>query len=341
MVIIILMMLLLLFVCVYCSYTDLRYNIISNKVLITVACAGIILDIIYYSNIYTTGIITCLINVGSLTLIAIILYSVHIWAAGDSKFLIVISLLIPSEICYVEDTYLYAFMIPVFAFSAGFVFLTFDTIWCLIKKKRKLSVHEIKTKFVEYFKNFVINCIYILTLTKIEDYVFLRTGFQLGIGQIVINICALILISHIKIFRNYGLIGCTLGGSLLFSIGTGVWMINVGRMVYYGIIALFMVLQILIGEFNYAVIETDKIKKGMVISFMQSALFAHSRVAGLPGLSTEDMRSRITQEEADAIRRWGASKNGTKRITIVRKIPFAIFIFIGTICYFALGYFLR
>ena len=41
----------------------------------------------------------------------------------------------------------------------------------------------------------------------------------------------------------------------------------------------------------------------------------------------------ITEEQAESIRRWETSKYGQKEITIVRKIPFAIFISFGTIVY--------
>ena len=59
-----------------------------------------------------------------------------------------------------------------------------------------------------------------------------------------------------------------------------------------------------------------------------------SNIKGLPKeKNTEDIRSRITEEEAESIKRWEFSKYGQSEIVIVRKIPFAIFISIGSIVY--------
>ena len=67
--------------------------------------------------------------------------------------------------------------------------------------------------------------------------------------------------------------------------------------------------------------------------------FSRSRVKGLPIITTEDMSSRITAEQADSIKRWGKSKNGKESIVILRKIPFAAFISLGYIIYLGLGVF--
>ena len=48
---------------------------------------------------------------------------------------------------------------------------------------------------------------------------------------------------------------------------------------------------------------------------------------------TEDLRSRITSEEAESIHRWEKSAGGKPYVVIVRKIPFAIFIGIGTLAF--------
>ena len=61
--------------------------------------------------------------------------------------------------------------------------------------------------------------------------------------------------------------------------------------------------------------------------------FTRSRVKGLPEETSEDMKSGITEEQAEAIRRWKDSKYGKETIIIVRKIPFAIFIFLGTVVF--------
>ena len=72
----------------------------------------------------------------------------------------------------------------------------------------------------------------------------------------------------------------------------------------------------------------------MILSYATVMKFNSSRVVGLPKTTYEDMRSRLNDEEVDAIKRWRISKNGCEKITIVRKMPFAIFIVLGEIIFF-------
>ena len=47
------------------------------------------------------------------------------------------------------------------------------------------------------------------------------------------------------------------------------------------------------------------------------------------------MRSRLTEEEAAAVRRWKDSKYGKEMVVTVRKIPFASFIAVGVLLFAA------
>ena len=81
--------------------------------------------------------------------------------------------------------------------------------------------------------------------------------------------------------------------------------------------------------YNYKTIPTEDVTEGMVLSGTDTLFMQQSRVKGLPALSDETLRSRITAEEADSVKRWGKSKYGKSEISIVRKIPFAAFLSIG------------
>ena len=66
----------------------------------------------------------------------------------------------------------------------------------------------------------------------------------------------------------------------------------------------------------------------------------HCRDIGIPWLtvyafSTEDLKSRLTSEEIESIKIW-AKATRTQELTIVKKIPFAVFIAIGFVSYFVL-----
>ncbi len=86
-------------------------------------------------------------------------------------------------------------------------------------------------------------------------------------------------------------------------------------------------------RFNYEWIRTCDVKAGMILSYFAVQQFYGSRVKGLPTTTDETTKSRITQEEADSIKRWEKSKYGKEQIMVVRYIPFAVFILIGMITY--------
>lgn len=83
----------------------------------------------------------------------------------------------------------------------------------------------------------------------------------------------------------------------------------------------------------YERIKIADLKKGMILSMGSSMLMQGSRVRGLPGISSEDLKSRLTETEVNSIIRWGKGKE-IDDLIIVKKIPFAIFIFLGFISYF-------
>ena len=86
-------------------------------------------------------------------------------------------------------------------------------------------------------------------------------------------------------------------------------------------------------KYNYQEIPTAEVRAGQILSAATVMLFQTSRVRGLPGGMTEDLRSRITSEEAESIHRWEKSVGGKPHVVIVRKIPFAIFIGVGTLAF--------
>ena len=86
-------------------------------------------------------------------------------------------------------------------------------------------------------------------------------------------------------------------------------------------------------KYNYEWICTRDVKEGMILSYFAVQQFYGSRVKGLPQTTDETTKSRITEEEAQAILRWEKSKYGQEQIMVVRYIPFAVFILIGIVTY--------
>ena len=102
----------------------------------------------------------------------------------------------------------------------------------------------------------------------------------------------------------------------------------------YLLVFVVLLIRLFVEKYNYQTIPTNKAEKGMVLAYSTILGFIPSSVQGLPKeKTTEDIRSRITADEAESIKRWENSKYGRAEITIVRKIPFAIFISIGAVIY--------
>ena len=101
----------------------------------------------------------------------------------------------------------------------------------------------------------------------------------------------------------------------------------------YILVILLLLCQMTIRTSLYQEVKVCDLKKGMILSSISSILLQNSRVRGLPPVSTEDLKSRLTEEQINSINRWAGSRK-ILTVTVVRKIPFAIFIFAGFLSYF-------
>ena len=101
----------------------------------------------------------------------------------------------------------------------------------------------------------------------------------------------------------------------------------------YILVIFIMLCQLIIKANLYEEINISELRKGMILSMTTSIAMQNSRVRGLPQVSMEDLRSRITEDEVNSIKRWAKSRN-VNSLTIVKKMPFAIFIFIGFVSYY-------
>lgn len=321
----------------YVSGTDIRRSIIPNRALLLAGVPGMLLDIIYYSRFYPEGVMPFLRNLAVMVIFSVALYALHIWAAGDSKFMILICLLIPVRLTVLDTGAFSEFMIFVFAISLAFFFLLFDGIYEVAVKKRTISRENILKGFRRYLVGYVINILYVFLFLKLEMLFSLHVRFLDSRVIMILNIALMLLLSGIKILRKWYLVVSVLAVSVAISLRTGIWLLRPSSVLYYIVIAVFMLFELFISEFNYDWIPTETVQPGMVLSRLSCMMMAASKVKNLPQSTTEDLRSRLNREQADAVIRWGKTAKGMKKIQIVRKIPFAIFIFLGTICYLVIA----
>lgn len=319
--------------------SDINSGVIRNRALLIAGIPGIIVNLIYLSLFVREYIVMFLINWLAVTCVAVLLYAYHFWAAGDSKLMIVLAFLIPAR--YYENSMLLISGIYyiVFIFMIAYLYIIFESLVLAYKKKRFFKETFDKKYLKVFFYRYLISYLYLRMISLMLQYVFRDFYYTNQIFFAFLNIFIVIYIHENPKFQNKWLVmllglGNVLG--FLYNIMNGGSVINTSILRNYGIVLLALFLRYLVSGYNYEEIATSSVKKGMVLSYGTVASFMVSRVKGLPQSTNEDMSSRITEEEAESIRRWENSKHGKATIIIVRKIPFAIFIVIGTVLFLAM-----
>ena len=320
------------------TITDFKSGLIRNKWIYSTLSVSVLLNIVYYVFFARDLILIYMINVLSSSLLSFLLYGFHFWGAGDSKFLILITTLIPARF-YVNSIFpIPTLLLIVFTFSIAFVFLVIEAVVLGIKQKDlftlsggKPTLGSVKNVLYGYVSSYA----YIVLISMLESVVFKRFVTTGGYIFTILNFFIILTIFGFDILRKWYVIGTVIVVDVVLSIINGG--ISIKSFVSLQTIALVAIVMLFRGiaeKYNYRTIDTDEIKEGQVLALATVAKFQNSRVKGLPLTTTEDFRSRITLEEVESIKRWKKSKMGTEKIVIVRKLPFAVFISVGTLAFF-------
>lgn len=316
------------------SVTDIKENKISNRLLLLFGITGIILTIAQY--ILKTNILwgAYFLNLTLVVVFSMVLYILHIWAAGDSKLLIVLGILLPANYCMLAGKIVpWSVLVVALSFIVSFIYLLAESVWLFITHRGTFSLKNVTKNSKQFFIAYVRNIIYISFALKLENF-FAKDWFnEHSLAILGINISLILLISSFEFLKKFPVVAFIFVLSIALSVYTGEWFLSVSRLKYYLLVVIIMLLRIMISEYNYATIPTSEVKKGMILSSVTTVFMSKSRVKGLPGISREDMRSRLSAEEAEAVVRWSKTKNGLKEVQIVRKVPYAIFIFSGLLIY--------
>ena len=328
--------LLLLMFClgVIAAVSDIRTGIISNKIIAWFALCGVVTDTIYYGMLAPDTIEIFFLNVVSTTVISFCLYYTHAIAGGDCKLIPVLSLLYPAGM-YLEygGSSITLFIALCFAIFFGYLYMLFAAIWKLVTDESHINKTYIINTVKIFAKSYFRATLFVMFLNlffAIIDRNFLHVDAWIVWVTCIITAW---ISGRVRILRNRVLIGLVLAADFGLAIYMKVIPFSLNPRTYLFTVVLLLC-QMMIRTNLYEQIQTSRIKKGMILSSVSSILMQNSKIAGLPGISTEDLRNRLTEDEAESVRRWGKSTKGTKEISIVKKIPFAIFLAMGYVCYF-------
>lgn len=321
-------------ICLYMAVADIRTGLIPNKVLLPYLLAGCIINTIYYGVFQREYVILFLENLVVTIAISFILYGIHIWSAGDSKLLIIVVFLLPIRIVWpYANTIAPAVYLMMIVFSVGYLFLIGEAIALDVRSKSigfpKPSKFSLQHFGIELLKGLII----LTAWNGLASSIF-PTFYSNNV--MLMSFVSFFLISILredKIYNKCWLyIACGIIDVIII-VKSAQWItaFSVAHLIVnYIIIGVVMITTLIAGKYTYAVIPTSSVRPRMILSQTTVSQFMLSRVQNLPDYTFEDMRSRLTDEQADAVRRWESSKYGMQTVTIVKKIPFAAFIAVGT-----------
>lgn len=319
------------------SITDFRSGKIYNHILKYAMLIGGI-GKVGYLFLRPNEIGLFVINFFASTVLGFVFYKEKIWGAGDAKLWMVIVFLFPYQ-QYVRTKYMVvpSVHILMMIFVLAYCYVLIESIIFLIRGKKGNLANKSPIMWKNVILQWIFGFFFISILSRTLQMLLGQYYFQ---NQIFFSLLFLLTVQwlstrNIKKKERYTLfLGICY---ILFEYG--------GQIIHlkdYLVNAVIVLIVILIGrigaKYNYQEIATEDVKEGMILSRMTVASFQISRVKNLPLMTDETTKSRITKEEALAIKRWKNSKYGKDKIVIISILPFAIFELLGVVAYMMLFY---
>ncbi len=321
--------------CLTASISDLRTGFIYNKTLQVYVVIGLILDAVFYGFLERDYLVDFFINFLVMVAISLVLFYTHSLAGGDCKLLIVLALIYPASACVNYDgSCITLSFVPAFAVLYGYIYLVISSLINLLTEKTIVP----KGYFIQAIKAFILNyfrAIIYISLITIGFYAVTLIGIELP-NVLMSLMCFGVawIVGKSQKLRKWKIVIPILGLVVLLSINLKIIPISLYPRNYV-LVTVLMLCQMTARTNLYEEISLKSLKKGMILAMTTTILFQNSRVRGLPGISTEDLRSRLTEDEVKSILRWSEGRD-VFTITIVKKIPFAIFISLGVLSYYIL-----
>ena len=125
---------LLVVICIVSVYTDYSKGLILNRFLFVLGIPAIIVHIIAGFILENTSLWSNMIVSMLGVILSFVLFYMKIWAGGDSKLYAIIVLATPwSLLSRTVWGISYVFIIPIFAFAFGFIYLIVESLFKIIK----------------------------------------------------------------------------------------------------------------------------------------------------------------------------------------------------------------
>lgn len=322
-----------LFLCLICTKSDMREGLVHNKILVVFLCAAVLIDSVYYGFFAKDLLLDFLPNLLVVSLVSLILFYSHSFAGGDCKLTIVLAFLYPARCYFVYRESIYTLIFAVgFAILSGYIYLLINSVKAIVTKRVDFSSDYAKKYLLNFFKNYVSAMVYVVLLNCI--FILLNNlGCVIDVW-IIRCLCMIVAwcVGHYSIFKRVFLLIPTVIALIILSIINRTFPISLNAENYIFVL-LLLLCQMTIKTNIYEKVKIQDLKKGMILTTFSSVLMQNSITKGLPQVSTEDLKSRLSVDEVESIKIW-AKATHVEELTVVKKIPFAMFISIGFLIYF-------
>ena len=320
--------------------SDLKKGIVPNGLILIACLAGLVIDAFYYLVFAGTFFLPFLMDLFLTAALSIFFYSQGIWGAGDSKLLILIALCLPGRIFCKDGLWSFpGFLLISIIFTVSFVVVFIDSIMKGKKAGRMLDKRK-SLFFLDDWRGFLSKSLFLyFCVGAVNGFFSLEWMHFLHLTYPVLLAFDLVMILLLNRKDWTPTLPYLLAALILFLVITIFskavfsWQSLLFSLIF--IIALVFTRSITDQE-NYQTISAGDILPGMILDYSSVALLSMSKVPGLPSSTTADMRSRLHEKEVAAIHAWGKKHPGYDQLVIIRKIPFALFIAIGTFVFWGL-----
>ena len=317
------------------SISDLKSGKIGNKAILAALVPGAACAIPYYAFFAADCLLAYSVNAVFAIIISLILYALGIWGAGDSKLLLTTIILFPTRIyCLSNRSMASCFLLVALIFIIAFVYIVIDTLVLGIKQRDLLRIPKTRIDLKQYAKGFL----FFFLFLSLANAVIVKALPESVLADTVLVTAVhfiLILIGQRLEEKANWTVALTMGAVWLALIISGFSHLSLSgvNLIAYLIVIALMLFRLVADRYNYKTIEITQLKPGMILSAWSVLAFSESKVVGLPRKTSEDLKARLSAEEVERVNKWAKTKNGQKTITIVRKIPFALFIALGTVLF--------
>ena len=313
---------LMLFLLLATSFTDLKYGKVWNKTLVAFSSIGILLNLILFIKCGFLEYKYWLYCVFIYLLISVGFYLLDIWAAGDSKLVISYILLFPGLLF--EGFNIYMLFPLLLSFILAYLFIIFDTIKCFVLEKRmRVNISNIKTLIL----NYLLTIVYIVFANEIISVICNYVcDLPQWLSLIALYFCIFVLYSLHWFRSKFAIVSFIVVDLLMIIVQKDITPLLNWKT--YLVVVVFLILKLFVEQYNYEEIDIAQLKAGDILSTNDSLRVAALNDVPLD-ISDESLKSRLSEEKVTEIINSKYIMNRINRVSIVKKIPFAIFISIG------------